>query len=126
MKTIIIIISKNKSKIEKFSQTCLLKHEMALSTEGTESVCGEYAFPPLLFTHSFIYSAIYHSTNIHIIYLVFIIFYLLFCILCVFYDSINALIVYVLFRAITYTVRVYILSIKDYKVCHSSDQSLEG
>ena len=29
---------------------CLLKHEMALSTDGTESVCGENAFPPLLFT----------------------------------------------------------------------------
>ena len=33
-----------------FLQTCLLKHEMALSTDGTESVCGENAFPPLLFT----------------------------------------------------------------------------
>ena len=31
-------------------ETCLLKHEMALSTDGTESVCGESAFPPLLFT----------------------------------------------------------------------------
>ena len=31
-------------------KTCLLKHEMALSTDGTESVCGENAFPPLLFT----------------------------------------------------------------------------
>ena len=30
--------------------TCLLKHEMALSTDGTESVCGENAFTPLLFT----------------------------------------------------------------------------
>ena len=56
---------------------------MALSTEGTESVCGEYAFPPLLFTHSFIYSAIYHSTDIHIIYLVFVIFYLLFAFMCI-------------------------------------------
>ena len=42
------------------------------------SVCGEYAFPPLLFTPCFtyfIYSAILHTQIIHIIYLVF---YLLF------------------------------------------------
>ena len=37
-------------KKEKLIETCLLKHEMALSTDGTESVCGENAFPPLLFT----------------------------------------------------------------------------
>ena len=36
------------------SITCLLKHEMALSTDGTESVCGENAFTPLLFTPYFI------------------------------------------------------------------------
>ena len=34
---------------------------MALSTEGTESVCGDNAFPPLLFTHCITYSAIYHA-----------------------------------------------------------------
>ena len=59
-------------------KTCLLKHEMALSTDGTESVCGEYAFPPLLFTPYFtffIYSAILHTQIIHIIYLVFYLFF---------------------------------------------------
>ena len=61
-----------------FHKLCLLKHEMALSTDGTESVCGEYAFPPLLFTPCFTYfihSAILHRQITHVIYLVF---YLLF------------------------------------------------
>ena len=55
-------------------ETCLLKHEMALSTDGTESVCGENAFTPLLFTPyfiQFIHSAILHTQVTHTFYLVF-------------------------------------------------------
>ena len=57
-----------------FLKTCLLKHEMALSTDGTESVCGENAFTPLLFTPyfiQFIHSAILHTQVTHTFYLVF-------------------------------------------------------
>ena len=81
---------------------------------------------PFIYTLFYIFSYISHTDHTHylpcVCYLLFII-----CILCVFYDSIHALIVYVLFRAITYIIRVYLLSIKVYKVlCHCRDQSLEG
>ena len=57
-----------------FQKICLLKHEMALSTDGTESVCGENAFTPLLFSLYFIlfiHSAILHSQFTHTIHLVY-------------------------------------------------------
>ena len=73
---------------------------MALSTDGTESVCGENAFTPLLFSLYFIlfiHSAILHSQFSYTHYSPCVLFIII--ILSVFYDSIHVLIVYVLSRA---------------------------
>ena len=42
-----------------YLKTCLLKHEMALSTDGTESVCGEYALWWICLSTPFIYTLFY-------------------------------------------------------------------
>ena len=100
---------------------CILK---LISTDGTSvSLWWICLSTPFIYTLFYIFSYISHTDHTHylpcVCYLLFII-----CILCVFYDSIHALIVYVLFRAIPYIIRVYLLSIKVYKVlCHWSETS---
>ena len=79
-----------------------MKHEIALYTEGMESVCGDILpFTPL-FIYILLYTFSYISyTDIHIFTLCLFL-YSLFACLCAFYDLIRALIVYVHFRAIIF------------------------
>ena len=84
------------------SKTCLLKHEIDLYTEGTESVCGDILplHPFFIYILLYIFSHISY-TDIHIFTLCLYL-YSLFAYLCVFYDLIHALIVYLHFRDIIF------------------------
>ena len=75
-------------------------------------ICLSTPFIYTLFYIFYTFSYITHTDHTH--YLPCVLFII--CILCVFYDSIHALIVYVLFRAITYSLTVKLLSNKVYKV----------
>ena len=85
--------------VKKKNNTCLLKHEMALSTDGTESVCGENAFyTPFIYTLFYIiYTFGYFTLTVYTHYLPCVL--IIIIILCVSYDSIHVLNVFVLSRA---------------------------
>ena len=52
------------------TKTCLLKHEIALYTESTESFCGsQMPYTPFI-TYTFYYIFGNYYTDIHILYLV--------------------------------------------------------